>query len=322
MNKEKQLSLCVITKNDEEFLFDCLNEMKDVADEMLVADLGSTDRTIELAKQAGAAVYQPEWKNDFSAVKNFCMELATGKWALFLQADEKIDRDKFQELRSLLKNPNAEGYVIYAGYDPKERNITSHTQFLRLIRNRKEYRFCYRSFEMIPDEVISSIYDSHILITHRGRKTVGWQLEERRQLLKEDLKENPQNSYIQYLEGIEFLNEEKCEGCAASMEQARQKLDGGHFYGPQLYKCLVVSLLYLEHYEEAEAALRESLQLFPFYSDLLVLRAELYLRLGQKEKALENLELCMHLREGLNVSVPGPEIGISVIEEMINETKN
>ncbi len=322
MKEEKQLSLCVITKNDEAFLFDCLNDMKDTADEMLVADLGSTDHTIELAKQAGAVVYQPEWKNDFSSVKNFCMEHASGKWVLFLQADEKIDKDQQKELRFLLKNPNAEGYLIYAGYDPKERNVTSHTQFLRLIRNRKEYRFCFRSFEMIPDEVISSIYDSHLRITHRGEKTVGWQLEERKRLLKEDLLENPQNSYVRYLEGIEFLNEEKCEECTASLEQARRKLGGGHFYGPQLYKCLVVSLLSLERNQEAEAALREGIQLFPFYNDLLVLRAELNLRLGQKEKALKDLELCMHLREGLNVSVPGPEIGISVIEEMIKEAKN
>lgn len=322
MKKETQLSLCVITKNDEEFLFDCLNDMKDTADEMLVVDLGSTDRTIEWAKHAGAAIYQPEWNNDFSEIKNFCMEHAAGKWVLFLQADEKIDKDKLKELRFLLKNPNAEGYLIYAGYDSKERNIISHTQFLRLIRNRKEYRFRYRSFEMIPDEVISSIYDSHLLITHRGEKTVGWQLEERKRLLQEDLKENPQNSYVRYLEGIEFLNEEKCEECAASMKQARCRLGGGHFYGPQLYKCLAVSLLSLEQYEEAEDVLREGIQLFPFYNDLLVLRAELNLQLGQKGKALKDLELCMHLREGLNVSVPGSEIDSSVIEEMMNEAQN
>lgn len=321
MKKDKQLSLCVITKNDEMFLPDCLNDMKEAADEILVADLGSIDRTTDLAEQAGAAVYRPEWENDFSAIKNFCMDRASGKWVLFLQADERIAKAQLKELKLLLKNPNAEGYLIYAGYDPKERNVTSHTQFLRLIRNRKEYRFRCRSFEFIPDEVLCSIYDSYLRITHRGEKTAGWQLDERKQLLKEDLKEHPQSSYVRYLEGIEFLNEEKCEESAASLEQARQTLGGGHFYGPQLYKCLVVSLLSLERYEQAGEALSEGFQLFPFYNDLLVLRAELNLRLGRKKNALKDLETCMSLRKGLNVCVPGPEISISIVEKMIEEVK-
>ena len=66
MIQEKKLTLCVITKNDEAFLPDCLNSMKGTADELVVVDLGSSDRTVQLAKQVGATVYQPKWENDFS----------------------------------------------------------------------------------------------------------------------------------------------------------------------------------------------------------------------------------------------------------------
>jgi glycosyltransferase involved in cell wall biosynthesis len=322
MEKKKQLSLCVITKNDEAFLPDCLNDMKESADEILVADLGSDDRTVELAERAGAKVYRPGWEDDFSKIKNFCMEHAAGKWVLFLQADEAIPKDQRKELRFLLKNPNAEGYLLYAGYDPKERNITSHTQFLRLIRSRKEYRFCYRSFEWIPDEVLSSLCDSRLCIAHRGEKTAGWQLEERKRLLGKDLEEHPQDSYLRYLEGIEFLNRENCRESAASLEQARQAIGCGRFYGPQLYKCLGVSLLSLERYEEAEEALDEGLRIFPFYNDLLVLRAELYRKLGRNREALENLKICLALRKEPDARIPGSEISTSIVRDMMEKIKD
>lgn len=322
MKEEKQLSLCFITKNDEAFLPDCLNRMNGVADEILVADIGSGDRTPELAEKAGATVYQPKWEDNFSTIKNFCMERALGKWVLFLQADEIISSGQLKKMKFLLKNPNAEGYLLYSGYDPKERNVTSHSQFLRLIRNRNEYRFRYRSFEYIPDETLYSVCDSHLCITHCGEKTIGWQLEERKRLLEVDLKEHQMDGYVQYLKGIELLNQERYEESATSFERARQMTDGGYFYGPQMYKCLGVSLLSLEQYEKAEKALSEGLQLFPFYNDLLVLHAELCRQLGRKRDALENLKTCLALRKRPNLYVPGSEIDSSIIQGMLEEIES
>ncbi len=321
MTDKKQLSLCVITKNEEAFLPNCLNDMKEVADEMLVVDLGSGDHTSELVKQAGATVYQPEWENDFSKIKNFCMEHAAGKWVLFLQADEVISPEQRKKLKLLLKNPNAEGYLIYVDYSQKERGISSPTQFLRLIRNRKEYRFHCRSFEYIPDETLYSLQDSRLRITHRVEKTVGWQMEERIRLLKEDVKEHPRDSYVRYLEGIELLNQEQYEENIVPFELARQTVNLGELYAPHLYKCLGYSLLTLERYEEAGEALNEGIQKFTFYNDLLVLRAELYRQLSRNRDALGDLETCLMLRKRPNPYVPGPEIPLSILQKMWKEIK-
>lgn len=319
MKTKKQLTLCVITKNDEAFLPDCLSEMRETADEILVADLGSGDRTRELASRAGAAVYRPEWEEDFSKIRNFCMERAAGTWVLFLQADEMISPEQRAELKLLLKNPNAEGYLLYVDYSPEERGISSPAQFLRLIRNRKEYRFQYRSFEYIPDEILYSVQDSRLRITHRGEKTAGWQLEERIRLLEKDEKERPRDGYVRYLEGIELLNLEKYEESAGRFELARQAVTGGRLYVPHLYKCYGYSLLALERYEEAEKVLTEGIQAFTFYNDLLALRAELYQRLGRNREAAEDLETCLALRKRPNAYVPGPEIPPSVLQEMWEE---
>lgn len=322
MTGEKQLTLCVITKNDEAFLPECLNSMREVSDEMLVADLGSQDQTIPLAEQAGAIVYRPKWENDFSKIRNFCMEHAAGKWVLFLQADETLSKDQQKELRFLLKNPNAEGYLISVGYDHKERDISSPAEFLRLFRNRKEYRFCFRSFEYIPDEVLYSVCESHLHLSHIGKKTVGWQIEEKLRLLKEDIKENPKNSYIRYLEGIELMNQGKYLESIAPFEQARKTLEGGRFYVPHLYKLLAKSLLSQNRFQEAEKILSDGFKLFPFYNDLWALRAEVYHCQNWNEEAINDLKTCLNLRRGINACVPEPEYDTAAIQKMLKEIED
>lgn len=321
MTKEKQLSLCVITKNDEAFLPDCLNSMKETADEMLVVDLGSEDRTIQLAKQAGATVHQPKWENDFSKIKNFCMEHAAGKWVLFLQADETISHEQLKELKFLLKNPNAEGYLIYVEHNQEKWSIFSPAQYMRLIRNRKEYRFCYRSFEYIPDEALYSICESHLHISHREEKIAGWQMEERIRLLEEDIKENPQDSYIRYMEGIKLMNQGKFLESGNPFEQARNTLEGGYFYAPHLYKLLAVSFMSQKRYQEAEKILSDGFKLFPFYNDLWVLRAEIYRYQNRNEEAVSDLKTCLKLRKGISACVPEPEYETATIQKMLEEMR-
>jgi glycosyltransferase involved in cell wall biosynthesis/ADP-heptose:LPS heptosyltransferase/chemotaxis methyl-accepting protein methylase len=90
---EPRLSVCVITKNEEKFLSQCLTSIRSLASQIVVVDTGSTDRTIEIAKQHGAEVYQFEWSDDFSAARNAALEHATGDWILFIDADEELSAE-------------------------------------------------------------------------------------------------------------------------------------------------------------------------------------------------------------------------------------
>ena len=298
------------------FLADCIKNMEGTVDEIIVADLGSGSRTPELAKQAGAAVYRPAWEDDFSKIKNFCMDRATGDWVLFLQADETIPREQHGELRMLMQNPAAEGYLINVDDGRDKREETCPAQSLRLLRNRKNYRFHYRSFEYIPDEELYSILSGGIKITREIKKASRWQTEERIRLLNMDLKERPQDGYVRYLQGVELLNQGKYKESAASFELARHTLCGGYLYAPHLYKCLGICLLALSRNEAAEEVLAEGFWLFPFYTDLMVLRAELYRQLGRDAEALKCLEICLAVRNASSVCVPEPQIDISAIEKM------
>ena len=316
MAEQKKLSLCIITKDEESFFPGCLKNMEGAADEIIVADLGSHGRTPELAKQAGATVYHPIWEDDFSKIKNFCMDHASGDWVLFLQADETIHRDWLNELKLLMLNPSAEGYLTDVDDSLEKRAEACPAQSLRLLRNRKNYRFQYRSFEYIPDEELYSVLSGGIRIIRSGETVSGWQMEERIRLVQTDLKERPQDGYVRYLQGIELLNQEKYKESAASFELARHAFAGGYLYTPHLYKCLGICFLALLRHEAAEEVLREGIWLFPFFTDLHVLRAELYRRLGRDAEALKDLENCLMLRNAPNVCVPEPKIGISTIVKM------
>ena len=101
-NRKPRLSVCMIVKNEERFLGQCLASVKDIADELIVIDTGSTDRTVEIAREHGAQVGNFEWCNDFAAARNASIAPATGDWILFLDADEELSPTEKAELPRLL----------------------------------------------------------------------------------------------------------------------------------------------------------------------------------------------------------------------------
>ncbi|MHB8146865.1 MAG: glycosyltransferase family 2 protein, partial [Vulcanimicrobiaceae bacterium] len=88
--KPEGISLCMIVKNEERFLAQCLRSVADAVDEIIVVDTGSTDGTIEIAKSFGATVIERDWRNDFSWARNESIKPATRRWILFLDADEEL----------------------------------------------------------------------------------------------------------------------------------------------------------------------------------------------------------------------------------------
>ncbi|MEI8040398.1 MAG: glycosyltransferase [Verrucomicrobiota bacterium] len=97
------LSVCLIVKNEERFLGRCLASIKGLAHQIVVVDTGSTDRTVEIAREHGAQVHAFAWCDDFSAARNAALEHATGDWVLMLDADEDLPTEQQAALRKLLR---------------------------------------------------------------------------------------------------------------------------------------------------------------------------------------------------------------------------
>ena len=95
------ISLCMIVKNEERFLHECLASIAPHVDEICIFDTGSTDRTVEIATSFNATVKLGEWRNDFSWARNEAIGMATRRWIIMLDADEVLRPDSREPLRAL-----------------------------------------------------------------------------------------------------------------------------------------------------------------------------------------------------------------------------
>lgn len=105
------ISVIIITKNEEEMLPDALDSVK-WADEILLVDTGSTDKTVEMAKKAGARVVESKGKN-FAEWRNKGLKEAKGDWLLYLDADERITSDLKNEIKEIISQDNPH-YSMFA----------------------------------------------------------------------------------------------------------------------------------------------------------------------------------------------------------------
>lgn len=97
-----RLSVAMIVKDEAHCLEHCLASVRGLADEVVVVDTGSTDRTIDIARAFGATVLSHPWGDDFSSARNASLEACTGDWILVLDADEAIDPADFPVIRACM----------------------------------------------------------------------------------------------------------------------------------------------------------------------------------------------------------------------------
>jgi len=106
------LSAMLITRNEEANLPGCLASLENLADEVVILDSGSTDGTVSIAQAAGARVAQQRFEG-FGAAKQRALEMASGKWVLALDADERVTPALADEIRRLVaRDPGVHGYLV------------------------------------------------------------------------------------------------------------------------------------------------------------------------------------------------------------------
>jgi len=193
-----KLSACVITKNEEQNLAIWLQSIGKIATEMIVVDTGSTDKTVKIAEDAGAKVYQYVWKNDFADAKNFALEKATGDWILFLDADEYFTEDSIAEVPRYLNkihyNKKIDAlFCRLVNIDADDGNrIINTVQSLRIFRNNKALRYqgkVHETLRRIGVPLQIAKIEAAIEIYHTGysKRFIKKKLERNLRLLLEDI---------------------------------------------------------------------------------------------------------------------------------------
>ena len=107
----EKISVTIITKDEEGNIRDCLESVR-WADEVVVVDNGSTDRTLEICREYGARIFREDWKG-YAGQKNSALDKAVNEWVLSLDADERVSPELRREMEeNLAAFPDLDGYRI------------------------------------------------------------------------------------------------------------------------------------------------------------------------------------------------------------------
>ena len=163
-----KFSLCMIVKNESAILRNCLDSLKEIMDEIIIVDTGSTDDTKQIAAEYTPYVYDFEWNDDFAAAGNFAFEKATGDYIYSADADEVLDKTNQNRLKALKRALLPEVEIVQMIYVTEQINHPTEN-FARDMRPKLFKRL--RAFTWIEPihETINInpvVFDSDIEIFH------------------------------------------------------------------------------------------------------------------------------------------------------------
>lgn len=304
--KDPTVSLCMITKNEEQFIGDCLASVRDVVDEIILVDTGSTDRTVEIAESFGAKVFHFPWTGDFAAARNESLAHATGDWILVLDADETIPAEGHAELKQAVRNQENVGYslIIENLLGEAEAGTYQTALIFRLFRNRPDIRY----EGIIHEQALPSaqrtglpVQNCRARIVHRGY--LAQHVEERGkyhrnlEILKKQVEIEPEEPYVHFNLGQTYKllgqMEEAAKAYRRSLDLLNEKKASlTTAYWPQLYFSFIDLYRLQKEYERALEVAEEALANYPNFPDILFTKGYVLLEMGRHQEAIQAFEAC------------------------------
>ncbi len=161
------VSLCMIVKNEEASLERCLNCAKDLVDEIIIVDTGSTDKTVEIAEKFTDKVYYFEWIQDFAAARNYSFSKATKEYIFYLDADDiitKKDQNKFKKLKSTL-DKSTDSVTMFYNLNVNKNGVPALSyRRNRLVKRSNNFKWYGKVHNYL--QVSGNIINSDIAIIH------------------------------------------------------------------------------------------------------------------------------------------------------------
>lgn len=162
------VSLCMIVKNEEDTIGRCLDFVKDVIDEFIIVDTGSSDNTKDVIKKYTDNIYDFEWIDDFSDARNFAFSKATKDYIFWLDADDVLLPEDVEKFKALKRNLDTSIDSVTMRYNvsfDEYGNVTTSYRRNRLVKKEKNFKWIGFVHEYL--EVYGNIINSEISVTHK-----------------------------------------------------------------------------------------------------------------------------------------------------------
>ncbi len=287
-----RISLTIIVKNEAATLDRCLASVRDLVDEIIVVDTGSSDNTKQIALQHGARVFNLPWPDSFAAARNESIRHATGQWLLWLDADEYFDdanRAKFRQLLAGLSDDNT-AYVMRQRSAATNGSATLVGQ-VRLFRNHPAIRWDYRVHEQILPSVKQAghaVRDTDIVIEHSGYLDPALRhrkLERNLRLLHLDMAERPNDPFTLFNLGWAFADLGRFADAIPLLQRSLQHSHNADSITPKLYSLLTQCHRRLGQFAEAWTVCQGGHVRCPDDAELLFLKGQLCHQRGDRAAA-------------------------------------
>lgn len=305
------ISFCLIAKNEEDWIEDCLRSISPLASEIILADTGSTDRTVEITKSIPKVVsFEIPWENHFGNARNATIQKACEPWIFSFDADERIsakdiekfrkiiaevDKDKNFEAISLIRrdyvlNSSVSGFKPCRGeYLEEEKNYPGYYEerMIRVFRNASHIRWSGSLHETVDGSLRGKVYESTLVFHHYGYLPEEIARKKKRDFYEREgqrkISMNPADWKAHFDLAIEYIGVQEFSQSLPYFEKAIE------LKGPReiILSNFGYALMSLKKLDEAKKILKTCIAEFPQHHDALLNLGTVLMRESKWNEAVE-----------------------------------
>ncbi len=280
----------MIVKNEERFLPGCLESVRGLVDEIVIADTGSTDNTRKIAESFGARIVDFPWCDDFAAARNESLKNTTGDWILYLDADERIEPAYHAELRRLIAGGKGDAFLLNlkSRIGPREGAQYHLVSYPRLFRKMKGVRFSGKVHEQITPaltEANARILQTDVIVEHLGYAqddvVILQKAQRNKRLLLEQVARRENYGYALYQLAQTEIVLGEIEAGLGHLDEALAAGGFGNSVEASIYGIMAENRAKLGEDEVALRACDKSLEAAPQQAFAYMLRGDIFMKLGR-----------------------------------------
>lgn len=324
------ITVCMIAKNEDNHIEECLKRLRPCKFEIVVVDTGSVDRTIEIAHKYTDKVFHFDWCDDFSAARNFSIKQASNDWVLIIDCDEYLENVNLADVEnqiSLDENADSVGIILRNNPYSIQGVRSIMTEHIGRLFNRKHCHYEGMIHEQVktisgrePEtfQIPLTFYHEGYVAESDKRMRATRNLE----MLLRDLELKGPNPYIYFQLGQNYISLNDLEKAAHYYKLGLDlDIDPHSAFVQSMAETYGYCLIELAKYDNAMTLL-DKYDLFSQHADFVYLIGLIYLKKDMLENALGEFQkattLNSYSRKGVNSYRAFYNIGM--IYERMNDT--